>query len=446
MGVRQDKERVSKLHVLNQLYGGLTTEQKIEYGESFEQAAAKVMGEVWEEAGYSIESSGVQIEWYMRGVMSSTSPIVVDSPRLMKNLTRRFVGGDQGQASFESNSLLGAFYTPPPQRLTPNQELTLNRLGFGEESFEVVGGLLFVGAAAGVAGAIKLSDWISKKREEKRQAVKAKQEADKPVNPEDITWDDVSRVPAFLNKNLSDSVIDGLTETEGKISGDGVVKRLTWGHQFDENDPVGFLTKMLAQYDAFYRKYEAAVSEVDDFVQKDEKTTRPAVMAVKDDEAKIVEVIDKATAALKAEFEKAHAVLLSTKVVFPNARTFDPDSVKKGLSRSIPDTAFKPIAQIRPLTKEEAKKMVHLLAKAISEMKKYTTIFNRKWSDHSDGDDFWDVIDATHADSDGYAGYIYYQSADNDLVSYVDDISEILAAVSMGVLAWIERSFKSSKA
>jgi len=182
-------------------------------------------------------------------------------------------------------------------------------------------------------------------------------------------------------------------------------------------------------------------------VEADEKTTRTACKAAKDDHDKMNEIIQEAISAL-GKLENPATIGGKMKPVFPGGRMLEFTKAKYmfeyGAIDSVADKAAKDIKEIRPLTTEEARALLVWLRDTVRDLKKYTTVFDKaRWSDHSDGDEFWDITEEL-SNIDTYGGMIYWQSCDIDFIYGVDDISVILAHLANGILTWVDRSFPNA--
>jgi hypothetical protein len=158
------------------------------------------------------------------------------------------------------------------------------------------------------------------------------------------------------------------------------------------------------------------------------------------------DILDAARHALE-KLDNPAKVAARMKPVFPGGRVMtvhrNPHGGYDQLQVRV-DRPVKSVEKIRPLTADEARALLTWLRDTILGMKKYTTVFDLgRWSDHSDGDEFWDVTEHL-IESDMYGAHIYWQSCEADFIYDVDDISQILAHLSNGIMNWVDRSFKAT--
>lgn len=435
MGFRQEHGKVLKLQVVQSLYGYLPYDERIEHEESFEAACRQVMGQGWDDSGLSMESAEGLCH-YLRGVQSASGkPLRINNTNLMLGLTNRVLSLESRMAAYEPSSLASALM----QTSFESEAGTLLKQ-YGLEALSTEGLAL---SAVKFVGSV-LKGFF------KGNAAKATKAAEKAFDPKNLDWSQVAKMADYIASTGATVKKIDYVPVEEKVSGEGIVKNLTWGHEFDEKDPVGFIKKKFAKWEKFYHTHEQAVARFSAVIKADEKTTRPAIKAVDvEDNDKMEEIIQKAVAAIR-KAETPTAALAKIGGDFPGARKFVVDKRgERGMGYDIADVvddkAFKDIGQLRPLKKEEAIALIEWLYWTIKDMKKYTTIYDKaKWSDHSDGDVFWDQIE--QCASDEYGVLIYWQTCDADFIDNVDDISEILARLNNGIMTWIDRSFHNHRA
>lgn len=435
MGFRQEHGKVLKLQVVQSLFGYLPFDERAEHEESFEAACRQVMGKSWDDSGLSMESAE-GLSHYLRGVASvSGNPMRINNRKLMSGLTRDVLSLESRISACDNGTLAGAMTLPG---LEQEAGALLKRYGLDGLSTE---GLAF--DALKFVGKTLVSLFL------KKGVDKVVDKAEKAFDAKNVDHTEVRKMVDYISTTTGVVRKVEYAPVEGKVSGEGIVKNLTWGHEFDEKDPVGFLKKKFAEWEKFYHAHEAAVSKMSDAIRADEKSTRAAIKAVDvEDNDKMEEILNKASDAL-LRMETPTKVAEKMKPVFPGARMtsiYKPRAHEYGCIHVIADKAAKDVAQIRTLKKEEAVALLEWLHGAVSNLQKYTTVFEKaRWSDHSDGDVFWDQIEQTHQ-ADSYAGLIYWQSCDDDFLYGLDDISEILARLNNGIMNWIDRSFHDHRA
>lgn len=432
MGFRQEHGKVLKLQVVQSLFGYIPFDERTEHEESFESACRAIMGKSWDDSGLSMESAE-GLSHYLRGVASASgNPMRINNRNLMMGLARQTLSLESRINALPGGTLAGAIQRP---HLEAEATALLKRYGLSALSTE---GLVL--DAAKFVGKTLVSLFL------KKGVDKVVDKVEKAFDPKNVDWQDVRKMADHIEDTSFPFLKDG-EQVEGKVSGEGIVKNLTWGKEFDEKDPVGFLKKKFAEWDKFYHAYEQAVGSHSKAVEADEKTTRQKVMAARDDDQKMRDILDAAREAL-IKLDNPAKVAARMKPVFPGARVMtvhkNPHGGYDQLQVRVDQTA-KFAEKIRPLTTEEARTLLLWLRDTILGMKKYTTVFDLgRWSDHSDGDEFWDVTDHL-IESDMYGAYIYWQSCEADFIYDVDDISEILAKLSNGIMNWVDRSFKTGE-
>lgn len=435
MGFRQEHGKVLKLQVVQSLYGYLPFDEQAEHEASFESACRAVMGEAWDVSGLSMESAE-GLAHYLRGVHSASgTPMRVNNRKLMIGLAHQVLSLESRESALPAGTLAAALARP---QLEADATVLLKRYGLDALSTE---GMAF--DALKFVGKTLVSLFL------KKGVDKAVEKVEKAFDAKNIDYSQVHKMVDYISTTTGVVRKVEYAPVEGKVSGEGIVKNLTWGHEFDEKDPVGFLKKKFAEWEKFYHAHEAAVAKMSAAVMADEKSTRGAIKAVDvEDTDKMEEILKKASDAL-LQMETPTKVAEKMKPVFPGARMtsiYKPRAYEYGCIHVIADKAAKDIAQVRTLKKEEAIALLEWLHGAVSNLKKYTTVFEKaKWSDHSDGDVFWDQVEQTHQ-ADSYAGLIYWQSCDDDFLYGLDDISEILARLNNGIMNWIDRSFHDHRA
>lgn len=429
MGFRQEHGKVLKLQVVQSLYGYIPHEERWEHEESFEAACRSIMGKSWDDSGLSMESAE-GLPHYLRGVASASGkPIRFNHRKVMSGLARDVLSLESRVSALPDGTLAGAITRP---RLEQEAGALLKRYGLDALSTEGK----FLDALKSV-GSVLSSMFKSQPK------AKGKEEA--PFDPKKVDWQNVRKMADYI-EDTSFPFKEG-SQVEGKVSGEGIVQNLTWGKEFDEKDPVGFLKKKFAEWEKFYHAHEQAVGSHSKAVEVDEKTTRQKVMAARDDDEKMRDILDGAREALE-KLDNPAKVAARMKPVFPGARVMVVHKNPHGGYDQLQvqtDRTVKSAEKIRPLTAEEARALLAWLRDTILGMKKYTTVFDLgRWSDHSDGDEFWEVTEHL-IESDMYASYIYWQSCEADFIYDVDDISQILAHLSNGIMNWVDRSFKASE-
>ena len=434
MGFRQEHGKVLKLQVVQTLFGYLPFDERAEHEESFESACRAVLGKAWDDSGLSMESAE-GLSHYLRGVHSASgTPLRLNNTNLMLGLNRSVLSLESRISALPDGTLAAALALP---QLELEAASLLKRYGLDGLSTEgkFLDGLKYVG------GVLKAMF---------RAPTKQTKVPEKPFDAKNIDWSQVSKIADYIHTTTGVVRKVDYVPVEGKVSGEGIVRNLTWGHEFDEKDPVGFLKKKFALWEKFYHVHEQSVAKMSAAIEADEKTTRAAVKAVDvEDNDKMEEILDNAVKALR-KLETPSAALAKIGGDFPGARTYYLDkrhNLSNGYDMAdvIPDKAFKDIAEIRPLKKEEAIALLEWLYATVKDMKKYTTIFDKaRWSDHSDGDVFWDQTEQVN--NEEYGIMVYWQTCDADFLDGVDDIHDILVYLNNGIMTWIDRSFHDHKA
>lgn len=434
MGFRQEHGKVLKLQVVQSLFGYIPMDERAEHEASFESACRAVLGQDWDDSGLSMESAE-GLSHYLRGVHSASgTPMRVNNRKLMIGLARQTLSLESRLSAIPDGTLAGALARP---QLELEAAALLKRYGLDTLSTEgkFLDGLKYVG---GVLKAMV------------RGSPKHVGVPEKPFDAKNIDWSQVSKIADYIHTTTGVVRKVDYAPVEGKISGEGIVKNLTWGHEFDEKDPVGFIKKKFAAWEKFYHVHEQSVARMSAVIEADEQTTRTAIKAVDiEDTEKMQEILDNAVKAIR-KVETPTAALAKIGGDFPGARTFYADkrhTLSSGydIADVIPDKAFKDIAEIRPLKKEEAIALLEWLYATVKDMKKYMEVYNKaRWSDHSDGDVFWDKTE--QVSNDEYGIMIYWQTCDSDFIDSVDSISEILVHLNNGIMTWIDRSFHDHKA
>ena len=431
MGIRQEHGKVLKLQVAQSLFGLIPHNEREAHEASFESAYRNILGEnAWDSAGLSMESAE-GLGYYLRGVASASGkPIKHNQAKVMRTLAREVLSLESRASGYDDGTLAGAIARTT---LEGEAQALLKRYGLEQLSTEgfAVNAIKSIGTIIGN---------LFKGKEKKPGTQKIETQFD----ASNVDYSQVHKMADYIDEIfLNDKASEDWTQVVGKISGEGIVKNLTWGHEFDQGNPLAFQKKKFAEWDKFYHAHEAAVARMSSAIMADEKSTRAAINAAKDDEDKMEKILSAAVSAL-VKIENPSDVAAKMKPDFPGARTtsiykrgeFDYDSCN-----SAPDKAFKDISEIRPLKVDEAKALLTWLRDQIRGMKKYTTVFDKaKWSDHSDGDAIWEQAENV-GQIDTYAGLIYWQSCEQDFME-MDDISEILAHLSNGIVNWVTRSFK----
>lgn len=432
MGFRQEHGKVLKLQVVQSLFGYIPHEERWEHEESFEAACRSIMGKSWDDSGLSMESAE-GLPYYLRGVASASGkPITFNHRKVMLGLSRSVLSLESRLSACDTGTLAGAIIRP---QLEQEASALLKRYGLDALSTEgkVIEAMKAVGSA--------LKAMFKSKP-------KTPGKAEEPFDPKSIDYSQVHKMADYI-EDASFPFKEGEEHTQrsGKISGEGIVKNLTWGHEFDEKDPVGFIKKKFAAWDKFYHVQEAAVARFSAMIEADEKTTRAAVLHTDpEDNDKIQEILDNAVKAMR-KAETPTAAMAKVGCDFPGGRKYvvvkRPQSNGYDIADVVDDKACKDIAQIRPLTQAEARALLIWLKERVMDMKKYTVVYDKAyWSDHSDGDPFWDL--AEQANDEEYGIMIYHQTCNADFLDNVDDISEILAKLSNGIMNWVDRSFSDA--
>lgn len=433
MGIRQEHGKVLKLQVVQALYGMIPYHERAEHEASFESAYRHILGEAWDQSGLSMESVD-GLGHYLRGIHSAKgTPVRLNQGKLMRGLALRTLSLESRLESMNQGSLAGAMLVPG---LCQEAEALFKRYGLDGLSTEgkVKEVLQTIGAVFRHVFDIRPKQ--GPKKEEK------------PFDPKNVDWSDVHKIAGHI-ETASFAFKDGEdhVQKEGKISGEGIVKNLTWGTEFDEKDPVGFVKKKFAEWEKFYHAYETVIDQHSKAIVKVEETTRPAAMKARDDVQALDAVLDKGITAMKAAPQPAK-VVTTMKPVFPGGRVskVEPATWHNpfGYVDVVDAKGGKDIKELRPLTQAEARELLTWLKERVLGMKQYTTIFDKAtWSDHSDGDEFWDVIESATGEA-MYGSMIYWQSNHMDLLDQVDDISVILMHLSNGIMNWVDRSFPNT--
>lgn len=428
MGIRQEHDRVLKLQVVQAIHGMIPYHERAQHGASFESAHRHVLGTVWDEAGLSLESAE-GMGHYLRGIHSAKgTPVTLHQGRLMRSLARRASSLEMQQEAVQGESLAAAIHLAS---FESQAELVFTRYGLKGLSLEAGEPSAWKNLVSMIAGLFKSKD-------------KSKKEDDEPFDPANVDYSSVHKMAAYIDQTFLNNK-DEWEPVEGNVSAEGIVQNLSWGKDFDEKSPVEFTKRKFAEWDKFYHQHEAAVEKMSKLIEHDEQVTRAAVAKVKDDQEAMDKILEDASKTLLAA-DNPTKLCERLKPVFPGAleyATYKRSSIEfQSIHTAVAKGWKKDLKQIRPLTKEEAVALLTWLRDAVSNLKKYTTIFNKgKWSDHSDGDDFWDYVEQCSW-TDEYAGLIYWQSCDQDFVDSIPDISEILSKLSNGIIAWVSRSFK----
>lgn len=438
MGIRQEHDKVLKLQVVQTLYGMLPYNERAQHEASFESACRSIIGEGWDDSGLSMESADGMAH-YLRGVHSAKgTPLRHKQKNVMQGLALGLASLESRLEQYPEESLESAMDRPNVER---DAAILLQRYGLGGLSTEgkIWEGVKLVG---GILGHILNPFSVGSERK------KDKKEPEKPFDPKNIDYSQVGKVADYIQHTGALVKKIEYVPVEGKVSGEGIVRRLTWGAEFDERDPVGFVKKKFAAWEKFYHAHEAAVANMSQLVMSDEKTTRAACTAAKDDRDKMDEILEAACKKLLAA-ENPTKVAEKFKPVWPNALVYNTYQRKAGeynMADSIVAKGWKDLKEIRPLKKDEAIALIEWLYHTCKDFKKFTTVFDKaRWSDHSDGDDFWDHVEQCSW-SDDYAGLIYWQSCDQDFLDGIPDISEILMHLTNGIMLWIDRSFHDHQA
>jgi hypothetical protein len=432
MGFRQEHGKVLKLQVVQSLFGYIPHEERWEHEESFEAACRSIMGKSWDDSGLSMESAE-GLPYYLRGVASASGkPITFNHRKVMLGLSRSVLSLESRLSACDTGTLAGAIIRP---QLEEEAGALLKRYGLDALSTE-----------GKVIEAMKAVGGMLKAMFKSKPKAPGKQE--EPFDPKKVDWNNVHKMADYI-EDASFPFKEGEEHTQrgGKVSGEGIVKNLTWGHEFDEKNPLEFLKKKFAAWDKFYQGWEQVTTRYSAAVMADEKSTRAAINTAREDDEKMEEILDKAVKALR-KVENPSDYAAKTKCDFPGARTLTVDkrhdlSSGYDITEVVQDKAFKDISQIRPLTQAEARALLIWLKERVMEMKKYGTIFDKAhWSDHSDGDAIWDQTE--HINNEEYAIMVYHQTCDADFFHHVDDISEMLAKLSNGIMTWVDRSFSDT--
>lgn len=433
MGIRQEHGKVLKLQVVQTLYGMLSYNERVKHEASFESAYRGILGEAWDNSGLSMESAD-GLAHYLRGIHSAKgTPLRVKPHAVVRRMAHNVLSLESKLESFQTGDLAAAM-----MQTSMESEAVDMLKRYGLDTLSVEG--KFLDNMKLVGGILKgLLLGPGKKTNEKPE---------EPFDPKKVDWSNVHKMAKYI-EDASFPFKEGEEHTQkpGKISGEGIVRNLTWGNQFDEKDPVGFIKKKFAEWDKFYHQHEAAVEKMSNAVRADEKTTRPAVMAVKDDEDKMDEILEAACQKLLA-MDNPTKLAERLKPVWPGALEYA--TYKRAGEYNMADALvaknLKEPKEIRALTQAEARELLNWLKERVMEMKKYMTIFDKaRWSDHSDGDPFWDATEQCSW-VDEYAGLIYWQSCDQDFIDNMPQIDDILVKLSNGIMNWVDRSFTTSTA
>lgn len=430
MGIRQEHDKVLKLQVLQGLYGMVPYHERAQHEASFESAYRAVLGETWDQTGLSLESAD-GLGHYLRGVHSvKGTPVHLNQRNLMRGLRNRVLSLESRLATFEGDGLAAAIRQAS---FESNAGVILGRYGLSGLSLEAEENpTVWKNLVAMVKN-------LFKPQGSKTQKIDVKFDA------RNVDYKTIEHMADYIDECFINVKDKGPWEpVEGKISGEGIVKNLTWGTEFDEKNPLAFLKKKFADWDKWYHAYEKAAREHSKVVMDVEKVTRPAVMAVKDDDEKIEDLLDKGIERMKAAPNPVKAAG-NQKILYPGARILatQPIDVHNcfGLLECKPTQGAKDIKQLRPLTQAEAIELLTWVRDHVRMIEKYSSIYEVDWSDHSDGNPFWDVIE----DSTGealYGSMIYWQNNDMDFFQWVDGIEDMMATLSNGVMNWVTRSFK----
>lgn len=431
MGIRQEHGKVLKLQVVQALYGMIPYHERAEHEASFESAYRHILGESWDQSGLSMESAE-GLGYYLRGVASASgTPVRHNHSKVMRGLARSVLSLESRMSAWDNGTLAGAIAT---NSLEAEANALFKRHGLSGLSLEADDKpSAWKNLGKMIAGLFKGKEKVKKSDEE-------------PFDPKKVDWSSVHKMASYIEDTSFPFLkSDATTEQPDKVSGEGIVKNLTWGTEFDEKNPVAFIKKKFSEWEKWYHIHEQAVEAHSKVVEQDEKTTRPAVMKAGDDEEAKEAILDKAIETMKAAPNPVKAAA-KLKVDFPGGRVLvtRPVSVNNpfGLIECVAAKSGKEIKELRPLTKEEAHQLLTWLRDTVMKLKNYTTIYDKgRWSDHSDGDEFWDRIEMTTGEA-LYGAMVYWQSNHMDFLDWVDDISVILAELSNGIMNWVDRSFK----
>lgn len=425
MGIRQEHDKVLKLQIVQTLHSMIAYREREQFAESFESAHRTLLGDAWDTNGYSVESS-VGMGHQLRGIYSARGkPMRHNLPRLMRHVIRDVISMEAKMAHADDGTLGGALALAS----MGDFDLRLKRYGLLGVSLESNGIQALKNLGSMIAGIFKSKSTPGQQEE--------------PFDPKNIDYTQVSKIAGYLENATFPLLDNDHTPHEGKISGKGIVTNLTWGHAFDEARPLEFLKKQFEGWTKFYAAQEQAVERMSKAIMADEKSTRAAVKAAEGDDEKIEQILNKAVSAL-GKLENPVTVAAKMKPVFPGARMAvirkSEYMFEYGSIDTVTDKAARDLEQVRRLKPDEARALLHWLKERVLEMKKYTTVFDKaRFSDHSDGDEFWDIIEDIGAE-EKYASMVYWQSCENDFLHGVDDIADILASLASGIIAWVDRS------
>lgn len=424
MGIRQDHDKVMKLHVVQTLHSMIPYRERAEYASMVENAHRHILGPQWSASGLSLESSE-GLAHYLRGAYSKQGqPMHLNHGNLMRGVLRDLLSLESRLELINPNTLSGSIALGQLGDSFPR----LKRFGLDKLSLESDEPTVWKNLVKMIGGLFS-------------GKYTAKEE---PFDYNKVDWSTVHKMGAVIEKDVALLQHTEKEPIQGKISGEGIVKNLSWGSEFDEKDPVAFIKKKFSEWDKFYHAHEAAVVKLSQAVLHDEKTTRAAAKAAGDDVEKIEAILAKAIKTLLPVGAAVANIAVKMNPTFPGGRVVKVskpgqhnvygalDSVKK---EDVKDH------DVRALTGEEARALLTWLKDTVNNLKKYTTLFDKaRFSDHSDGDEFWDLTEQCHNEYE-YSSCVYWQSIDSDLVNGVDDISVILATLSKGIMTWVDRSF-----
>lgn len=424
MGIRQEHGKVLKLQVVQALYGMIPYHERAQHEASFESAYRHILGETWDETGLSMESVD-GLGHYLRGVHSAKgTPVRINQGKVMRGLALRTLSLESRLEGFKPTALATALMESSMEGETSQ---LMARYGLGSVSLEADQPSAWKNLGKMIAGLFKGKE-------------KAKEE---PFDYRKVDYSNVFKMADYLHTDAKLIYHMKQDSVEGKISGEGIVQNLSWGSEFDEKDPVGFLKRKFGEWEKFYHQHEAAVDKMSKFIQHDEDTTRPACVKVKDDVDAMDKILEAACHTLLA-MDNPTKLAGKLKPVWPGAWVYSEykrSSVEFNMAERKHAPDFKDRKEIRPLKTEEAQQLVAWLRDTVRDMKKYMTIYDKaKWSDHSDGDEFWRITDDCSW-QDTYAGLIYWQSCDQDFIDGMPQIDDILVHLSRGIMNWVDRSF-----